>query len=201
MYWIAQNEQDHRTPDWKLHFSVKPAHVPKAWDVLSALFMELDCDFGMKAVSGDALESWPQKQFGRELTVYMFQHSATYGWGGPMTGLCEDCQLHNFWLGPEFERDSGFWHQFVQAAEEAFQKAGVESHGLADGDLKLGRYASLRNEAFIPVDGLHVYPPNNAGWNAAGHACPLQLPRIQLMRNSLRQLRRLGGCQSRRSQL
>lgn len=186
VYWLAQNEQDHRSPDWKLHFSVKPQHVPLAWDILTKLFMERACDFGMKAVSGDALESWPEKQRGRELTVYIFQHNVAYAGGGPMIGLCDEGSEHHYWLGPEFEREATFWTELMRDAEEALQTAGVQSNsGIAIGDLPLGgRYASLRNEAFVavptygPLGQAHteyIYPPNNTGWNAAGHPCPLKL--------------------------
>ena len=52
------------------------------------------------------------------------------------------------------------------------------------GDLPLGgRYASLRNEAYVMVPEerrpakhrgcpIYEYPPNDAGWNAAGHKVP-----------------------------
>merc|ERR1712224_1178171 len=70
VYWLSQNSFEHRVPDWKLHFSIVPRDIPRAWDILSKLFMDLACDFGMKVVSGDALCSWPDSQRGRELTVY-----------------------------------------------------------------------------------------------------------------------------------
>jgi hypothetical protein len=49
-------------------------------------------------------------------------------------------------------------------------------NGLADGDLRIGKYVSLRNEAFVLSEkGEHIYPPNNAGWNGAEHEIPLSL--------------------------
>ena len=70
--------------------------------------------------------------------------------------------------------------------------AGIQSRGLAKGDLKLGHYASLRNEVgslgssescpvadfdvvildiqafvFDPSTGLYIYPPNASGWTLA----------------------------------
>lgn len=184
VYWMAQNEHDHRTPDWKIHFSVCPDDVPRAWDLLSQLFIDRACDFGMKAVAGEALAEWPAKQRGRELTVYIFQHSSAYGRGGPMMGLCPEGSEHRFWLGPEFERDSDFWLSWVRDAEAVLSEAGIRSNGgIADGDLPLGgRYASLRNEAFVlgrepasTAEG-YIYPPNEAGWNAARQPCPIELP-------------------------
>jgi len=188
VYWMAQNEHDHCLPDWKLHFSVSPAHVPRAWDVLTQVFMEKACDFGMKAVAQEALETWPAHQRGREITVYIFQNHPAYTGGGPMMDCCDPDTAYRFWLGCEFERPSSFWHDLVRDAEAALHKAGIESHGgTAIGDLPLDGlgYASLRNEAFIPIQensGRHgcrhtvyVYPPNSAGWNAAGHRSPLEL--------------------------
>eukprot|EP00927_Polykrikos_kofoidii_P022377 TRINITY_DN20911_c0_g1_i1.p1 TRINITY_DN20911_c0_g1~~TRINITY_DN20911_c0_g1_i1.p1 ORF type:complete len:296 (+),score=11.28 TRINITY_DN20911_c0_g1_i1:52-888(+) len=206
IYWLAQNEQDHRLPDWKLHFSVRPQHLPRAWDIISQLFLEVHCDFGMKAVAREAIESWPEKQRGRELTVYIFQHSACgYIGGGPMIDCFDKGSEHEYWLGPEFERPSEFWSTFIDEAEERLSAAGVESHrGVADGDLPLGRFTSIRNEAFVlekprlqrvknPRDQnsvhtcMYVYPPNSLGWNASGHACPLRLPLLALCRQWLQE--------------
>lgn len=203
VYWLAQNSHDHRPPDWKLHFSILPRDVPRAWDTLSALFIASACDFGMKAVSGDALQSWPQKQRGRELTVYIFQHCAVYEDGGPMMGYCTPGSEHRFWLGPEFQREPAFWSAFVAQAEQALLAAGVESHGgAAEGDVPLGQYASLRNEAFVlgreeREDGLRgqldfIYPPNETGWNAAGHPLPMQVPWRRRVEASLARARSLA---------
>lgn len=188
VYWLAQNTEEHRTPDWKLHFSILPRDVPRAWDALSALFMAHACDFGMKAVSGDALASWPRRQHGRELTIYIFQHCWDYDGGGPMMDCCKPGTEHRFWLGPEFQRSPSFWSSFVAEAERVLLDAGIENHGgTAIGDVALGRYASLRNEAFVlrrEQTNQHrrngamtfIYPPNEAGWNAAGHPLPMHVP-------------------------
>lgn len=189
VYWIAQNTEEHRTPDWKIHFSVHPSDVPQAWDIISRLFIGHGCDFGMKVVSGDFLPQWPHKQRGREVTIYIFQHHAAYAGGGPMIGHCRDGTEHRYWLGPEFERDSAFWEGFVRDAEYLLQLAGIRCNGgTATGDLPLGGpYASIRNEAFVWLPDEHaerpgtmsyIYPPNDAGWNAAGHPCPIRVPRL-----------------------
>lgn len=68
VYWLAQNENDHRLPDWKIHFSVHLADIPRAWNILTDLFLKEACDFGMKAVAGEAFDSWPPEQRGREIT-------------------------------------------------------------------------------------------------------------------------------------
>lgn len=187
IYWLAQNTNDHRPPDWKLHFSILPRDVPRAWDALSTLFMAHACDFGMKAVAAEALANWPERQRGRELTVYIFQYCPVYEDGGPMMGICNPGTEHRFWLGPEFQREPAFWTTFVAEAEQVLQEAGIESHGgVADGDVPLGRYASLRNEAFVlghevREDGgqgaeTFIYPPNSAGWNAARQPLPFHVP-------------------------
>lgn len=210
VYWLAQNSSEHTTPDWKLHFSILPRDVPRAWDILTHLFMSHGCDFGMKAVAGEALSSWPQCQRGRELTVYIFQHSHAYADGGPMMEVCSAGTEHRFWLGPEFQHRPEFWQEFVIQAEHSLAVAGIDNHGgIADGDLALGKYASLRNEAFV-ITGeerhgstalpIFSYPPNDYGWNAAGHELPMRIP---LHRRGLRVARRgflflYSLCQRRR---
>merc|ERR1712194_377942 len=145
------------------------------------------CDFGMKAVSGDHLADWPESQCGRELTIYIFQYDQAYAGGGPMMECCKKGTEHRYWLGPEFERDSDFWTDLVREGERLLCENGLRNNGrIAHGDLSLGGpYASLRNEAFVflpepSTDRCNtmsfIYPPNYAGWNAAGHDCPVRIP-------------------------
>ena len=92
-------------------------------------------------------------------------------------------------MKPAQRNNAEFWYQFVVEAEWRLKEAGLESAGLADGDraLPFCHYASLRNEAYVPVDnemwrpGMRpelkrqlAYPPNSAGWNAAGHEVKFQ---------------------------
>jgi hypothetical protein len=62
---------------------------------------------------------------------------------------------HDLYLGPELHDiyNTPFWYSFVTRAEEYLAAVGVESRGLAAGDLALPgcRYASLRNEAYVRV--------------------------------------------------
>ena len=164
----------------KLHFSVAPADVPRAWDIIVPLFVNLGLDFGMKARTD--FEHWPSQQRGREITVYIYRGSEAFEWGGPKAGLVSHCELHEYWLGPEFELPGAVYLAFARAAEAALATAGVESHGgIANGDCALlpgASFCSLRNEAYVRVPGggeeLH-YPPNDAGWNAADHPCPVKV--------------------------
>mmetsp|Transcript_57388 Transcript_57388/g.124739 ORF Transcript_57388/g.124739 Transcript_57388/m.124739 type:complete len:221 (+) Transcript_57388:2-664(+) len=194
---MAQNEHEHTTPDWKFHFSTAADDVPLAWNVLARLFIEAKCDIGMKATI-TAGDTWPRNQWGRELTVYVYKHSSQYDKGGPMAELAEEGEEHLFWLGSEFEvADVSFWFRFILAAERRLADAGVRRSpaGIADGDMALPgcHYASLRNEAFVVgptetalVEGGSVastgliYPPNDAGWNAAQHFNPL-LPTLSML--------------------
>jgi hypothetical protein len=83
VYWLAQNEHEHTTPDWKLHFSVALDDIPRAWDIVACAFVQQHCEIGMKAVlldsgvgdeaSAGRQQDWQQTQRGRELTVYIYQ--------------------------------------------------------------------------------------------------------------------------------
>lgn len=126
--------------------------------------------------------------------MYVYTFSPEYDKGhvgGPMEGLSLPGEEHLHHLGYEHEAlfTASFWKCFIQEAELRFVQAGLVSAGLADGDLALPgcRYASLRNEAYIPVENQAwkegdpssmrvqpAYPPNTAGWNAAGHDNPLE---------------------------
>ena len=56
---------------------------------------------------------------------------------------------------------------------------GIKSNGLAEGDLKIGKYVSLRNEAFVMSEnGNYIYPPNDVGWNSLSHELPINLQKL-----------------------
>lgn len=53
MYWVSQALSNHRAPDYKIHFSVIPEHVPKAFNLIAKHFYKHKMKFGMKAVMID----------------------------------------------------------------------------------------------------------------------------------------------------
>jgi len=179
VYWLAQNMQEHITPDWKIHFSIDLSDREKAWDILAAIFIESGFETGMK-VTYESEERWPEKQRGREFTVYVYKYDDTYGQG-------PDPSKPEWELGKKHNVASIHWEEFILRAERALRENGIRCRGCADGDLHLGRYASLRNEAYIPRTRkesekeitLYEMPPNSCGWNAAGHKCPMEFARIQ----------------------
>eukprot|EP01117_Protostelium_nocturnum_P015984 TRINITY_DN6242_c0_g1_i1.p1 TRINITY_DN6242_c0_g1~~TRINITY_DN6242_c0_g1_i1.p1 ORF type:complete len:315 (+),score=72.10 TRINITY_DN6242_c0_g1_i1:100-945(+) len=190
-YWHAQNTLGHMSPDWKIHFSVVNSDLPKAWNILSELFVLSRCDIGMKVTTIPDGFDGENGQRGREITVYIYKYESEYGFG-PMYDEKADGTVHFmgerreeesfYYLGREFDGipyDSKFWFDFITKAENRLKEEGVRSNGLANGDLSLPgcRYASLRNEAFVIVkkgDHLPHYPPNSFGWNAAKHPNPLE---------------------------
>lgn len=50
VYWHAQNEFEHRVPDWKFHLSVHHDDLRKAWNMLIGLFIKMKCRAGMKVI-------------------------------------------------------------------------------------------------------------------------------------------------------
>lgn len=208
-YWITQNTaSEHTTPDWKIHFSVHLDDIPVAWNLLAALFMESGCDMGMKATYIHLLPGgWSEKQRGREMTVYIYKYDPRFdgagGRGGEMAACFpeDSADFCRVWLGREFELPADFYTSFVATAEARLRANGVRSRGCAEGDLPLGHYASLRNEAFVQrptrclmhtasgkewreVPSL-VYPPNDSGWNAADQPCPVNIFNMRCVSSGL----------------
>jgi hypothetical protein len=72
IYWSAQNETSHITPDWKIHFSCCIEDIPRAWNSLAALFIDMKCEIGMKATTVERA-NWSERQRGREITVYLYR--------------------------------------------------------------------------------------------------------------------------------
>ena len=53
------------------------------------------------------------------------------------------------------------------------------------GDLWLGNFSSLRNEAYIYINGNPTYPPNSYGWNAAKQKMPFSWFEIWNLRRKI----------------
>lgn len=180
IYWFAQALLENRVADWKIHLSVDPADYTMAWDILAALFIQMRCKCGLKIETQGS--QWPLRQRGREITIYIYRFSEEFV-------RIED---EFFKLSQENEQSDRFWMKFISAIERAFAAAGIRTRGVADGDLAIGTYASLRNESFVLLDPtwqlppgwsgldlgsnrpMYVYPPNIAGHNAAQQRCPLR---------------------------
>jgi hypothetical protein len=146
-------------------------------DTLSKVKIPMRCDYIMK-VKTHPPEEWPLHMHGREITVYIPMPSNRLG------------------LRKKNVPSVKFWVDFVEHAELQLSAAKIQSRGIAIGDLQLGRYASICNEAFIlktaemiiredqwegydrrleeinPNAKQHIYPPNEAGYNAGNHEEP-----------------------------
>jgi hypothetical protein len=182
MYHIYQARYGYQLPDWKIHFSVAGEDLPKAWNILSTLFIERQCQSAMKVVVADYGNfNWPEEMRGREITVYIFQHKKYYN------------EVEEYAPTLQMQQTRDFWRSFIVSAEAMLVEQKIKPLPHPKGDYPLGTYSSLRNEAFTLVlpewdniiakshralfdDREYCYPPNMAGWNAAGHKNPLRNP-------------------------
>lgn len=150
-YWNAQNETEHTSPDWKFHVSCHLDDLPRAWNSISALFMDMKCEIGLKATTLNSTE-WSDQQRGREITIYIYRYHHSYR--GYMQGVLPEHD-HELYLGTEYDQiyTTPFWYNFVREIERRCAMIGIRSRGVADGDLLLPGcgYVSLRNEAFVPI--------------------------------------------------
>lgn len=175
----------HQLPDWKIHFSIHQEDLPKAWNIIAHIFLDMQCRSIMKMIIGDYDGFfWPSSMRGREITVYIYQHSRFYEKLEPdafVQLLQEDEHLRSYWL------------EFIQRAEQALAANNIRTCGLAIGDLSLENchYASLRNEAYVKFQKewndivpmgqrakfngeVFCYPPSIEGlYNGVCHPNPL----------------------------
>jgi hypothetical protein len=181
---------EHRVADWKFHFAVHKDDQALAWNVLADLFVEMHAKSGMKMEVQEG--HWPEHMAGREITVYLFR------WDERFQELPEQTQ-------DSTEQSKVFWIAFLLEAQKRFLQAGVRPKPIADGDLPLGRFVSLRNETFCLLrdewrdhpsqvrydrsarsqSPQFVYPPNEAGWNAADSELFFSLADIDRIRELL----------------
>lgn len=239
LYWMAQNSDCHRTPDWKLHVAIHPEWIPRAWDeILLPVFLSFPsiARIGAKAVleaervtystkdsigaPGDFVTTtdssfWAPEQYGRELTVYLFQDDPVYNeffgniGAAPAAVVPGPSRRRNLWEGdnpdlvdhwqqltPDMSFSGKQLIRFVTELQRRLDALEVANPGVrisrgdtAEGDLKLTRSVSLRNEAYATSHPSEVaveeedsatsiggpelqYPLNEWGWNAACHALP-----------------------------
>ena len=110
-------------------------------------------------------------QVGREITIYIVKYSKQFD----KSSFAGDYQVS---IADEHSED--FWKEMVIEIEHALWVHEIKPNGLANGDLRIGQYVSLRNEAFVlnEEDGNYMYPPNFKGWNPEGQRLPFDISRF-----------------------
>ena len=167
-YWLCQNEIEHTSKDWKFHISVNNQDLKKAWNLISKIFIEIKCKTGMKVYY---LKENSTSAIGREITLYIFKYDKIYD--NSEIRACFDFDYCD-------EHSENFWIEFVLKIESTLKANKIKSNGLAKGDLKIGEYVSLRNEAYVKIGKELVYPPDNYGWNSVGHELPFNIEKFVL---------------------
>jgi hypothetical protein len=178
VYWLAQNELGHITPDWKFHISVVPEEIPRAWNLVSKIFLELRCRTGMKTTY---LKENKNTAKGREITIYIYKYVEEYSTKSEIGT--------EYFLNYSDEHSENFWNSFFNKIEKVLSENKISSNGLAKGDKRLGEYVSIRNEAYIKIthqnDVEDHYPPDEYGWNAANQTHPFNLCKFVKKERSL----------------
>jgi hypothetical protein len=175
-YWLAQNELEHLTPDWKLHVSVVHEDVPKAWNLISNLFVKFKSRSGMKVAY---LKENTKIARGREITIYIYKFDEEYR---------RSSEIGQDWsLDLADEHSQQFWFCFIEEVERLLKSNRIRTNLIAKGDLAIGHYVSLRNEAYIfdKKLGKEIYPPDEAGWNAAQHEPPFDLRKFRAIKKRI----------------
>ena len=158
-YHIVQNELSHLTPDWKFHVSVKLSDIEVAWDIVAASFLRNNCKTSCKAV----YTKEGNVKAGREITIYIYTHDEKFA---------ENETAKDFNLSKDLEMSEKFWFNVISEIEAELENKGLKSNGTAVGDLRISKFVSLRNEAYIKKGNMENYPEDNDGWNAAGQNLP-----------------------------
>jgi hypothetical protein len=107
---------------------------------------------------------------GREITIYIPIYIDNYN-------LCDIGSELGF--NKDIEQNEEFWFEMFDCIEKSLAENNIKSNGCANGDLPLGEYVSIRNEAFIPSSSEEIYPPDSEGFNAANHSFPFNIKRFQ----------------------
>ena len=205
-YWIAQAMSEHLTTDWKVHFSIRPRDISRAFNLLAELYFNLKLPVGLKARYPDHWldyeNVWPAHMRGREITVYLLLYEDTsekipqtmlysrknltepiqmIDW--PLSRMQDIYAMHDLTRKDEIPLERYF--DYVIQAEKLLEEHRIQSNGCADGDYPIGKYTSLRNEKFVAIeeeDGTRFlrYPPNECGFNGSNDSRDLTREIIDL---------------------
>ena len=166
-YFFCQAENEYLLPDWKFHVSVDLKDYEKTWNILVEIFFK----YKLIAMKMQIQEEW--KKFGRGFTIYIptrhkkFEdYSIEYQWDYKSDVL--QCKLSDI-----LDRTIDWWNVFNEI-EKQLNENNIQSKHCELGDFALGKYVSLRNESFSKVkengEWKNSYPPDEHGWNPAGHS-------------------------------
>ena len=201
IYHIKQNIDNHTVPDWKFHFNVRPEEIPKAFNIVSETLLKHiikntkdediidDIFISMKAYN---INLCTEIQEGREITLYIYTFDKRLN-EEPVEIEVEDengkLNKIKYIFRKDEEKNFKFYLDLLIDIENQFKKLKIKKrieNACAYGDLWLGDYASLRNEAFCKgVNEGYIYPPNNRGWNSLKQKMPFNWINIFRIRYAL----------------
>lgn len=201
IYHIKQNIDNHTVPDWKFHFNVKPEEIPKAFNIVSDTLIKHiiqntkdediidDIFISMKAYN---INLCTKMQEGREITLYIYTFDERLNEDPVEIDVGDENGKLNkikYVFRKDEEKKFKFYLDLLIDIENQFKKMKIKKridNRCAYGDLWLGEYASLRNEAYCQSDnGGYIYPPNDKGWNSLKQKIPFNWIYIFLIRYAL----------------
>ena len=188
IYHIKQNTDNHTVPDWKFHFNVTRDDIPKAFNIVSETLLKHiiqktkseeileDIFISMKAYN---INLCTEMQSGREITLYIYTFDERLNEDPTEIDIEDENRKKNlikYVFRKNEEKKFKFYYDLLIDIENQLIANKIKKtiqNGAADGDLWIGKYASLRNEAYCNgVNGGYVYPPNDRGWNSAKQKMP-----------------------------
>jgi hypothetical protein len=208
LYGIAQINENHTLPDWKIHVNISHDDISKAWKIISESLLKYtikyshekniidDLIISMKAININLNDNFAEHMSGREITIYIYIFDELLNQNNEngieiidLNDKGKEVKI-NYFFRKNDEEKFIFWYEFLIDIEEKLKQLKIKKKkldGAADGDLWLGNYTSLRNESFVLNDEKkdYEYPPNNKGWNGAKKKKPFNWFQIYKIRYSL----------------
>lgn len=203
LYNCKQNNYYHTLPDWKFHFNINNEDISKSWKIISETFFKHiikntkdediidDLIIAMKAFNTNLVNENDIPK-GREITIYIYTYNEKLNEEPEeLEFKDENGKIKNikYIFRKNEEKNFKFYYELLIDIENQLNKLKVRQRikdGFADGDLWLGKYVSLRNEAYCKnKEDEYVYPPNEKGWNSSKQKLPFNWVQIFMIRYSL----------------
>ena len=201
IYHIRQNEDNHTLPDWKFHFNVQASDIGKAFNIVNETLLEhIIKTTDEKDIKEDIVISTKayninlvtEMQAGREVTLYIYTYDKRLNNNEEEIDIDDEngnTKKVKYIYRKEEEKSFKFYYDLLIDIENKLSKNKIKKtieNGAANGDLWIGKYSSLRNEAYYKSKrGGYIYPPNDKGWNSLKQKKPFSWVQIFKMRYAL----------------
>ena len=154
LYGIAQINENHTLPDWKIHVNISHDDISKAWKIISESLLKYtikyshekniidDLIISMKAININLNDNFAEHMSGREITIYIYIFDELLNQNNEngikiidLNDKGKEVKINYFFRKSDEEKFI-FWYEFLIDIEEKLKQLKIKKKkldGAADG--------------------------------------------------------------------